>query len=175
MVRKTRSDKKDTICKCCGHECSISQKLCKHLKRKNLCRPKTDTPIQAPIQVIQEVNQQSVQEPDKHYKLWEARLHKRWVQDLGLGDCKRPENLNDCKLLCHDLDQYDPKAHRLSTKKELEEDEKWFRQEPQVPEADLKAGPGPVTQMHREKANNEKFRHLEEITDEQERDLEFRE
>ncbi|CAG8780324.1 6134_t:CDS:1, partial [Rhizophagus irregularis] len=158
MVRKTRNDKKDTICKRCGHECSTLQKLCEHLKRKNPCRPKTDTPIQAPIQVIQEVNQQSVQEanqelptqtPNKdtkdneqrkkqdkgknrrrekpkeviptsetssrkedtykgkqfisqekadrwvnpnarklgeHYKLWGARLYKRWVQDLGLGD-----------------------------------------------------------------------------------------
>ncbi|RGB23383.1 hypothetical protein C1646_774568 [Rhizophagus diaphanus] len=27
MVRKTRSDKKDTICKRCGHECSTPQKL----------------------------------------------------------------------------------------------------------------------------------------------------
>ena len=39
MVRKTRSDKKDTICKRCGHECSTPQKLREHLKRKNPCKP----------------------------------------------------------------------------------------------------------------------------------------
>ena len=64
MVRKTRSNKKDTICKRCGHECSTPQKLREHLKRKNPCRPKTDTPIQAPIQV----NQQSVQEANQEYE-----------------------------------------------------------------------------------------------------------
>ncbi|RGB37483.1 hypothetical protein C1646_666143 [Rhizophagus diaphanus] len=49
----------------------------------------------------------------------------------------------ESQLLYHNLDQYDPKAHRLSTKKELEEDEKWFRQELQVPEADPKADDKP--------------------------------
>jgi hypothetical protein len=39
MVRKTRTDKKDTICECCGHECSTHQKLREHLKRKNPCKP----------------------------------------------------------------------------------------------------------------------------------------
>src|SRR3954451_11791323 len=39
MIRKTRSDKKDTICKRCGHECPTPQKLREHLKRKNLCKP----------------------------------------------------------------------------------------------------------------------------------------
>jgi len=55
MVRKTRSDKKDTICKRCGHECSTPQKLREHLKRKNLCKPlqkqKEVASIQTPIQV----------------------------------------------------------------------------------------------------------------------------
>ncbi|PKC67242.1 hypothetical protein RhiirA1_393855 [Rhizophagus irregularis] len=200
IVRKTRNDKKDTICKRCGHECSTPQKLHtkdneqrkKQDKGKNRRREKpkeviptseTSSRKEDTYKGKQFISQEeadrwvnpNAQKPGEHYKLWGARLHKRWVQDLGLGDCKRPENLNDCKLLCHDLDQYDPKAHRLSTKKELEEDEKWFGQEPQVPEADPEAGPGPVTQMHREKANNEKFRRLGEITDEQERDLEFRE
>ncbi|CAB4421288.1 unnamed protein product [Rhizophagus irregularis] len=56
MVRKTRSDKKDTICKRCSHECSTSQKLCEHLKRKNPCKllqkevASIQTPIQMPIQ-----------------------------------------------------------------------------------------------------------------------------
>ena len=66
MVRKTRSDKKDTICKRCGHECSTSQKLREHIKRKNSCKPlqkqKEVASIQAPIQVpIQKATQQSIQ------------------------------------------------------------------------------------------------------------------
>ena len=39
MVRKTRTDKKDTICERCGHECSTPQKLREHLKWKNPCKP----------------------------------------------------------------------------------------------------------------------------------------
>ena len=62
MVRKTRSDKKDTICKRCGHECSTPQKLREHLKRKNPCKPLQDKKDIAPIQVsIQEVNQDNNQ------------------------------------------------------------------------------------------------------------------
>src|SRR3954463_5301860 len=64
MVRKTRTDKKDTICKRCGHECSTPQKLREHLKRKNPCKPlqkqKEVASIQAPIQVsIQKAIQQA--------------------------------------------------------------------------------------------------------------------
>ena len=64
MVRKTRSDKKDTICKRCGHECSTPQKLREHLKRKNPCKAlqkqKEVASIQTPIQVpIQKANQQA--------------------------------------------------------------------------------------------------------------------
>ena len=55
MVRKIRSDKKDTICKRCDHECSILQKLRKHLKRKNPCKllqkQKEVASIQTPIQM----------------------------------------------------------------------------------------------------------------------------
>ncbi|EXX67764.1 uncharacterized protein OCT59_022871 [Rhizophagus irregularis] len=66
MVRKTRSDKKDTICKRCSHECSTPQKLCEHLKRKNPYKPlqkqKEVAFIQMPIQVpIQKTNQQAIQ------------------------------------------------------------------------------------------------------------------
>src|ERR1700722_12860545 len=56
MVRKSRSDKKDTICKRCGHECSTPQKLREHLKRKNPCKPLQNqrnitSSIQEPIQI----------------------------------------------------------------------------------------------------------------------------
>ena len=66
MVRKTRSDKKSTICKRCSHECSTPQKLREHLKRKNLYKPlqkqKEVASIQTPIQVpTQKANQQAIQ------------------------------------------------------------------------------------------------------------------
>ena len=62
MVRKTRSDKKDTICKRCGHECSTSQKLREHLKRKNPCKSLQKQKEVAYIQVpIQKANQQAIQ------------------------------------------------------------------------------------------------------------------
>ncbi|GES72575.1 hypothetical protein GLOIN_2v1477922 [Rhizophagus clarus] len=63
MVRKTRSDKKDTICKRCGHECSTPQKLREHHKRKNPCKPlqkqKKVASIQTPIQMP---NQKAIQQ-----------------------------------------------------------------------------------------------------------------
>ncbi|GES87747.1 hypothetical protein GLOIN_2v1473973 [Rhizophagus clarus] len=55
IVRKTRSDKKDTICKRCDHECLTPQKLHEHLKQKNPCKPlqkqKEVASIQTPIQM----------------------------------------------------------------------------------------------------------------------------
>ncbi|CAG8485641.1 7252_t:CDS:2 [Racocetra persica] len=38
-----------------------------------------------------------------------------------IKDCDRPEDLNQCMLLCYDLEQYDPEAVRLLTKKKLED------------------------------------------------------
>ncbi|PKY15588.1 hypothetical protein RhiirB3_427819 [Rhizophagus irregularis] len=66
IVRKTRSNKKDTICEHCGHEYSTPQKLCEHFKQKNPCKPlqkqKEVAYIQTPIQVpIQKANQQAIQ------------------------------------------------------------------------------------------------------------------
>ena len=59
MVRKSRSDKKDTTCKRCGKDLATPQKFREHLKRKNPCKPlqaqkdvasSIQVPIQAPIQ-----------------------------------------------------------------------------------------------------------------------------
>ena len=64
MIRKSRSDKKDTTCKRCSKVCVNLNKLREHLKWKNLCRPQTDNQeaIQEPIQdFIQEPIQASVQ------------------------------------------------------------------------------------------------------------------
>ena len=69
---------------------------------------------------------------------------KRW-KELDLSEKDRPENLRECGLLCHDLEQYDPKSTRLPIKEELDEDEKWSEQDFQVPENDPEAGPGPAT------------------------------
>ena len=68
-----------------------------------------------------------------------------------------PTTLKDCQLLHHDLLQADDEAFEKV-------------------QIDPKADPGPASQANREKANNEEFRHLREITEEQqERNLEFRE
>ncbi|CAG8799878.1 20271_t:CDS:2, partial [Dentiscutata erythropus] len=64
MVRKTRSDKKDTICKRCGHKCSTPQKLREHLKRKNLYKLLQNQKNIASIQIpIKEPIQEDIQEP----------------------------------------------------------------------------------------------------------------
>ena len=76
MVRKIRSDKKDTTCDRCGRILANPNKLREHLRRKNPCKAKTDTSIQPPIQMpiqtfiqapvqappVQESNQQLIQE-----------------------------------------------------------------------------------------------------------------
>ncbi|CAB4399648.1 unnamed protein product [Rhizophagus irregularis] len=52
MVRKTRSDKKNTTCDCCERTLANPNKLHKHLKRKNLCKLRTD-------------NQKAIQDPNQ--------------------------------------------------------------------------------------------------------------
>ncbi|GBC04243.1 hypothetical protein RclHR1_05580028 [Rhizophagus clarus] len=94
-----------------------------------------------------------------------ARLQKHWKElDLGVKPIEA-NDLDSCKTLFHDLEQYDPEAVRSLTKEELEDS----------PEA----SPGPRTQAHRNDKSknliNKEFERLGEITNEQERDLEFRE
>ncbi|CAI2201957.1 18433_t:CDS:1, partial [Funneliformis geosporum] len=55
---KSRSDKKDTICKRCDKVCINPNKLREHLRQKNLCRPQTDNQ-----EAIQETIQPSIQIP----------------------------------------------------------------------------------------------------------------
>src|SRR2546429_8483051 len=90
MVRKIRSDKKDTICKHCDHECSTSQNFCEHLKQKNLCISLSEitasiqVPIQVPIQIPIQVFVQAPAKvpindtPFKDHKIeWEYQNLKR--------------------------------------------------------------------------------------------------
>ena len=49
-------------------------------------------------------------------------MQKRWIDDLGLGDRAIPKNLDECKWLHDDLEQYDPKAARLPTQEEYEQE-----------------------------------------------------
>ena len=66
MVRKSRSDKKDTTCKRCGRVCANPNKLREHLRQKNPCRLLSEitASIQVPIQVpIQALIQVTIQEP----------------------------------------------------------------------------------------------------------------
>ncbi|RGB24276.1 hypothetical protein C1646_676485 [Rhizophagus diaphanus] len=103
-------------------------------------------------------------------KTWGARLQKRWKElDLGV-ELFEANDLDRCLMLFHDLELNDPEAVRLLTLKELEKYKKI---------SEPKASPGSRTQAHRNDKSknliNKEFEHLEEITDEQERDLEFRE
>ncbi|CAB4439155.1 unnamed protein product [Rhizophagus irregularis] len=179
MVRKTRSDKKDTICKRCGYECSTPQKLREHLKRKNLCKP---------LQKQKEVaNQQAIQaskikaqviptlvpelELEKEVPILGVDYiteeeAKNWVKlDLGIEPYEA-NDLDGCKTLFHDLELNDPEAVRLPTLKELESE----------------GGPRPKTQSSR-KGNksknliNKEFKRLGEIKrhERSEKNLEFRE
>ncbi|RIA97194.1 hypothetical protein C1645_814444 [Glomus cerebriforme] len=112
----------------------------------------------------------NAQKPRERIKTWGARLQKRWNElDLGVEPCEA-NDLDGCKTLFHDLELNDPEAVRLPTLKELEKYEKI---------SEPKAGPGPRTQAHRNDKSknliNKEFERLGEITDEQERDLEFRE
>ncbi|CAG8817303.1 20069_t:CDS:2, partial [Cetraspora pellucida] len=104
IIRKTRSDKKVRICKHCGSECSTSQKLCEHLKQKNLCK------------LLQEANQQLIKEDIQN----PVQVAIQEPKELSLGKCLKTENLDDCITLCHDLEQYDPEKRQERLKKDLE-------------------------------------------------------
>ncbi|GBC08947.1 hypothetical protein RclHR1_00850028 [Rhizophagus clarus] len=84
--------------------------------------------------------------------------------DLGVEPIEA-NDLDGCKTLFHDLEQYNPETVRPLTKGELEDS--------------LEASSGPRTQAHRNDKSknliNKEFERLGEITNEQERDLEFRE
>ena len=66
MVRKSRSDKKDTTCKRCDKVCVNPNKLREHLRQKNPCRLLSEitasiqVPIQVPIQVTIQVPKQVI-------------------------------------------------------------------------------------------------------------------
>src|SRR5205823_48508 len=86
----------------------------------------------------------NAQKPDEYFRTWGARLRKRYM-NLVVEDPGKPENLYDCKVLYHDLMQYDSLALLLSpTKLEaLPKDEE--------DKHDPEASPGPVTQANRER------------------------
>ncbi|CAB5162836.1 unnamed protein product [Rhizophagus irregularis] len=155
----------------------------------------TDTPVQTPKPELQITVQDPAPKPElihgrkyitkeeakawvnpnawksrERIKTWGARLQKRW-KELDLGD--KPIEVNDldgCKILFHDLEQYDPEAVHLSTLKELKKYEKILESE---------GGPEPKTQSFREGNNliNKEFERLGEIkgSKRSEKDLEFRE
>ncbi|POG72196.1 hypothetical protein GLOIN_2v1774047 [Rhizophagus irregularis DAOM 181602=DAOM 197198] len=249
MVRKSRSDKKDTICKRCSKVCVNPNKLREHLRQKNPCKPlseitasiqdikrklgifknlqqetscrpenfdrkhfylemkkegnrpytdkkgvvaeickeifperlpeatgDTDIPVQTPEPELQITAQDPAPKPElihrrkERIKTWGARLQKCW-KELDLGDeLIEVNDLDGCKTLFHDLEQYDPEAVRLPTLKELKKYEKILESE---------GGPGPKTQSFREGNNliNKEFERLGEIKGPKrsEKDLEFRE
>ncbi|PKB98850.1 hypothetical protein RhiirA5_430705 [Rhizophagus irregularis] len=195
MVRKTRSDKKDTICKRCGHECSTPQKLHEHLKRKNPCKPleKQKEVIQASEIKVQvesfSVNMSNKKrphvviptlvpelEPEKEVPILSVNYiteeeAKNWDSPNAQKPIERIEpykanDLNGCKTLFHDLELNDPEAICLLTLKELESE----------------GSSKPKTQSFR-KSNksknliNKEFERLEEIKGHEKfkKDLEFKE
>ncbi|CAB5387422.1 unnamed protein product [Rhizophagus irregularis] len=74
----------------------------------------------------------------EHFRTWGTRLLQRW-KELNLGDHDIPESLEECLILCQDLERYDLKTVRPPTLKELEEHQK------------REAGPGLATQANRKK------------------------
>ncbi|CAG8602081.1 8508_t:CDS:2, partial [Racocetra fulgida] len=94
------------------------------------------------------------------------------IFELGLDvEPFLPNDLDSCQTLFHDLEQYDEDTIRPFTKEKLDKYEKISEPE---------ASPGPRMQFFRKDNKsknliNEEFSHLEEITDKQKRDLEFRE
>ncbi|GES92707.1 hypothetical protein GLOIN_2v1788036 [Rhizophagus clarus] len=175
-IRKTRSDKKDTICKRCGHECSTPQKLREHLKRKNLCKLLQDKKDIAPIQVsIQEVNQDNnqgkvqVQTPVVYTQKRDHQREK--LQAVNQTPVYKPElqrkaptthdkDYNRIEVTGEecDLPQNSKECQRLHHDL-LQADDKAFEKV----QIDSEADPGPASQANREKANNEEFRHLGEL------------
>ncbi|CAG8557185.1 8024_t:CDS:2, partial [Scutellospora calospora] len=186
IVRKIRSDKKDTISKCCSHEYSTSQKLHEHLKRKNLCKllqkQKEVVFIQVPIQMpIQKAIQQAIQTSKikaqgKPYmviliQVSELEPEKK-APVLKLDLDNEPLKVNDLdtyKTLFHNLEQYDPNAVHLLTLKELEEYKK----------REIKNNKSSYSEASYQSKNliNKEFERLEEIKEHKksEKDLEFRE
>ncbi|CAG8790703.1 35936_t:CDS:2, partial [Racocetra persica] len=165
---KTRSDKKDTICKCCGHECSTFQKLRGHLKRKNLCKPLQDKKDIVPIQVfIQEVNQDNYQEkvqvqtPVVYAQKRDRQREK--LQVVNQTPVYKPELQREAPTT-HDRDYNTVRNEYIDrhARKSGEYLRTWMQDY--------------VKDGMKEKANNEEFRHLRKIPEEeQERNLEFRE
>ncbi|CAI2191565.1 17451_t:CDS:1, partial [Funneliformis geosporum] len=58
--RKIRNNKKDTTCDRYGKTLVNPNKLHEHLRRKNPCKAKTDTPIQPSIQIPIQISIQAL-------------------------------------------------------------------------------------------------------------------
>ncbi|CAG8756357.1 281_t:CDS:2, partial [Racocetra fulgida] len=100
---------------------------------------------------------------------WGVRLQKRWKElDLG-NELLEVNDLDGCKTLFHDLEQYDPNAVRPPTLKELEEYEK----------REIKNNKSSYSEASHQSKNliNKEFERLGEIKEHEksEKDLEFRE
>ncbi|RIB30543.1 hypothetical protein C2G38_2152537 [Gigaspora rosea] len=170
MVRKTRSDKKNTTCDHCERTLEAIRDPNQTTKLAPEALP---IPSVLPNNEKNRHNQRKKQAPipilSRDYITNEEA--KRW-KELGLGvEPLLPNDLDSCQTLFHDLEQYDEDAVRPPTKEELDKYEKMSEPE---------AGPEPRTQFFRKDNKfknliNEEFSRLGEITDEQKRDLEFRE
>ncbi|CAG8629124.1 8739_t:CDS:2 [Cetraspora pellucida] len=140
MVRKTRSDKKDTI---------STQQAIQTSEIKAQGKPHVVIPILVPEL-----------EPEKEAPVLEL--------DLG-NELLEVNDLDSCKTLFHNLEQYDPNAVRPPTLKELEEYEK----------KEIKNNKSSYSEASHQSKNliNKEFERLGEIKkhEKSEKDLEFRE
>ncbi|CAG8832658.1 13154_t:CDS:2, partial [Racocetra persica] len=113
------------ICKRCSRECSTLQKLCEHLKRKNLCKPLQEANQQPIKKDIQKPVQVAIQEPiQKNRDYISQKEADKWVSPNARkpGKYLKTKNLDDYMTLCHDLEQYNPEVVRPPTKEELKEE-----------------------------------------------------
>ncbi|CAG8780647.1 2059_t:CDS:2, partial [Racocetra persica] len=135
-----RKDKKNRTSEYCGHPCTISQKLCEHLNRKNPCRPLI-SPVLLPqhqrtltisrnleILDIAEVIQNLEPLPEQNSKI----LLKNLSQELYYENYKQPRTLRACQVLYDTLLQIDEKAYdNIELTKQTKVEQEFFG-EPEI-------------------------------------------
>ncbi|CAG8637824.1 30060_t:CDS:2 [Gigaspora margarita] len=146
IVRKIRSNKKNTTCDHC---------------ERTLANPNKFSPEVLPISPVLSNNEEN---------RYDQREKQVLIPIFG-RDYITNKEAKSCQTFFYDLEQYNKDAVRPPTKEKLDKYKKMSKPE---------AGPKPKTQFFRKDNKtknliNEKFSHLGEITDEQKRELKFRE
>ncbi|CAG8605706.1 19240_t:CDS:2, partial [Racocetra persica] len=126
-----RKDKKNGTCEHCRHPCTILQKLCEYLNRKNPCRP-----FISPVLLPQHQRTLTISRNPKVLDIAEIKLLNNGAQDY----------------------EKDEKAYdNIELTKQTKEEQEFFG-EPEIERQVIdssKAGPGPKTQAHQEGKNEQ--------------------